>query len=108
MSADEWVGKLARAWAAAGAPLHLLDGFTLWVVAGVPPGHHQLAVLRNDLSESVATADSTSLAGLIATVQALHSAAPSQSWGSRARCSAWCQHGGLRGLQAARDGSDTV
>ena len=99
-AADEWAGKLAAAWAAAGAPAHLLDGFTLWVLDGVPPGSHGWAVLNNDLRESIGTADEESGDGLQRTVRALYTAAPSQSWGSADRCTRWRQHRGLRGLLA--------
>lgn len=75
--------------AAAGVPEHLHDGIVNYLVHRIPPGHFLGAVVSNDLVEAIGRADENSLRGLRAIVAFFYNDAPSTSWGSPVKVSAW-------------------
>lgn len=70
-------------------PEHLQNGLRLYLEEGIPPGTFLRSVLSNDLAESFARADDSSLRGMHGLVLWLYNYAPSPSWGSRERVQQW-------------------
>lgn len=75
---------------------------TLWSIRqyvdhGQPIGHFLLAVLSNDLKESVAYADEDNMAELGNIVKLIMNHVPAACQGSKAKVDEWLASGGLRG-----------
>lgn len=88
-------------------PEHLRDGLVRWVEEGLLPGDFLLAVLTNNLRESVGRADRYSLEALPQLVIWLHNFAPAAVWGSHERVqiyAQWCER--LRAIWRLQDCED--
>lgn len=70
-------------------PDYMADGLQLWIESGIYPGSFLTAVLENDLAEACGRAEENNLRALPAYVAYLYNEAPSQCWGSPAKCEAW-------------------
>lgn len=74
-------------------PVHVREGFLMYVRYGVPPGHFLLAVLSNDLREACARADEENRYALFDYVYLLHNYAPGDSYGSVQAVKEWIAKG---------------
>lgn len=72
-----------------GVPEHLRAGLIRYLVQRIRPGGFLVAVLKNDLAETLRRADPVSFAGLPSIRLFLDNEAPSPSWGSPAAFQAW-------------------
>lgn len=79
-------------------PSHLWPGLRAYVMDGRPVGTFLRAVIGNNLKDSVAHADATSLAALVDIVRWFYNEAPSACWGGPQRYADWVELGGLAGL----------
>jgi len=74
-------------------PLHMREGFLLYVRHGYAPGHFLVAILSNDLAEACARADAENQRLLFDYVYVLHNYCPSGCWGSRDAVAEWAEKG---------------
>lgn len=74
-------------------PAHLHDGLIRYLAQRIEPGSFLLAVLQNNLFESVRVADPVSLAALPDLLAFLYHDTPGTCWGSVARVRVWLQGG---------------
>ena len=70
-------------------PESVRDPLQLYIQEGISCGGFLMAVLANDLAESVSRADDTNLRLLPEIVQWLHWEAPAECWGSEKKVTAW-------------------
>jgi hypothetical protein len=70
-------------------PPRIKTALDAWVDHGHLPGGFLQAVLRNDLSDALARADTNSLAALHSIAGYLYNECPSFCWGSQERMDAW-------------------
>lgn len=81
-------------------PPKLHEGLMEYIVTGRPTGHFLEAVLSNDLREACARADRENQTRLYDIVFFLVNFAPHGCWGTYHHYRNWCNHKGLRGLEA--------
>jgi hypothetical protein len=74
-------------------PLNLRGGLTRYFFEAIRPGSFLVAVLENNLSETVRRASPESVAGIVGVVRFLDMEAPKDSWGSQAAVDAWLDAG---------------
>lgn len=79
-------------------PSHMLESIDLYLQHGCPPGSFLYAVLCNNLTESVARADTHNIHNLPAYAAFLYNEMPRGSWGSEEKVGAW-----LRNIQASKE-----
>lgn len=72
-------------------PLHVKEGLSLYLGAGIRPGSYLTAVLENDLREAVKRADDDSERATFAIVRWLYNHAPSEAWGSVDAVKTWME-----------------
>ena len=72
-----------------------LEGFERWALVGVPAGGFVMAVLRNDLFEVVARADSNNQAHLAEVCMYVYNRLPRGCFGSPEAVENWAKKGGL-------------
>lgn len=77
-----------------GVPEYMHDGYVLYLLHGIPPGHFLTAVLSNDLREACARADETNQRTLYRHVAFLWNHAPASCWGSEERVMDWVKQAG--------------
>ncbi|MCK4759329.1 MAG: hypothetical protein KAT69_04740 [Candidatus Aminicenantes bacterium] len=70
-------------------PTHMRYGVEMYVEKGQRPGAFLVAILENNLIESVARADSTNRDHIIEWAKFLYTEMPSRSWGSKEKVEAW-------------------
>jgi hypothetical protein len=71
-------------------PDHMKAAIDHYVTTGeMPGGHFLMAVLLNNLSDAVGSADGTSMANLPAFVGYLYNECPALCWGTLERVTAW-------------------
>lgn len=75
---DQWTRRLLQH----GVPAHLHDGLIAYVDDHRPPGDTLLAILRNDLRQTMAHADPVTVDALPAIVSFLTWDTPADCWGS--------------------------
>lgn len=75
-------------WASLSAP-HLRRGLVLYVEQGVMPGQFLSAVLCNDLTKAVASADAVCRARLVDVVEWVWRNLPGNCWGSHNKVLEW-------------------
>lgn len=91
-------------------PSHMHDGLYDYIQMGVPPGDFLGAVLRNDLKEACARADSINKNHIWDYVNFLYNKAPLPCWGSPPKVEKWMtKHAEARASsrQQASSSSDT-
>jgi hypothetical protein len=72
-------------------PAHLHAGLLVYLEDHLPPGDGLLAILENDLRQTLNRADPDTLAGLVNIVSFLMHEAPAEAWGSPALVRAWLE-----------------
>jgi hypothetical protein len=82
---EYWIERLA----AHRVPAHLHGGLLVYFEDHLPPGDGLLAILENDLRQTLNRADPDTLAGLVNIVSFLMNEAPAEAWGSPALVRAW-------------------
>lgn len=70
-------------------PVWMLQSLKRYVFDGIPPGDFLIAVLHNDLKESIGRADENSLEHLHVLVSFCYMELPGNCWGSREAVDAW-------------------
>lgn len=70
-------------------PSHMRHAVETYVEKGDRPGAFLVAVLENNLAESVARADSTNLNHIIEWARFLNTEMPVTSWGSKEKVEQW-------------------
>lgn len=73
--------------------IEFLNALDRYVEERVPPGDFLLAVLENNLKESVARATENGQRNLIPLVHFLYNAMPMNIWGSKDKVAAWLYPG---------------
>ena len=76
-------------------PEHLREGLLQYMKYGHRPGDFLIAVLRNDLHETVLRASPASFEGLPSVMRWLYWEAPADSWGTSEKVRKWQEFGGL-------------
>lgn len=85
-------------------PMHLREGFTLYVEMGVPTGSGMRSILENQpLADVIGRLDSTAEAHVGHIVRFIYNHTPASCWGSPEKVSAWVAQGGLKGRAPAPD-----
>ena len=79
-------------------PPLILESLELYDQHGIEPGSCVAAILSNDLSGTLCSADADTLATLPAIVGYIRHEMPSICHGSRERVDAWLAHQGRKGL----------
>jgi hypothetical protein len=79
-------------------PEHTRSSLTYYVTDGQPVGDFLYAVLKNDLQEAIARADTQHRAAIDAIARWIAHVAPPTCSGSEARIKAWYAHHGINGL----------
>ena len=82
---DQDIGRLVET----GADYEIRGALVGYIEYGVSPGGFLLAVLRNNLRESIVFADGSDLTCFVPLVRWICNYAPSQCWGSEAKVNAW-------------------
>lgn len=70
-------------------PEHLIEGLRRYINSHIKPGSFLMAVLENDLRESLGRADPASREGLFDLFLYLYNYAPSDCWGSPEKVERW-------------------
>lgn len=83
---------------ASAVPGYVPGALERYVNQGTDPGDFLIAVLRNDLRESLDRADEHSRTALFSIVEMLWKFAPRECWGSWETVKDWMLSGGLRGI----------
>jgi hypothetical protein len=83
-------------------PEHCREGLMLYIMEGIEPGGFLCAVLENDLIGAFSKADSINSARMEDYAKFLHNYAPRECHGSPLKVRAWCQKGGLNGMEKAK------
>jgi len=71
------------------APVHILDSINAYVEHGRRPGGFLTAVLQNNLTRALGTADDASRRGLDDIIRYIWNEVPATCWGSTAKVEAW-------------------
>jgi hypothetical protein len=79
----------------------MVGGLRRYIEHGIPPGSFLTALLSNDLRGTFERADDENRAAVENWIRFLYNYAPSECWGSPAKLTTWCQHGGLSNRDAA-------
>jgi hypothetical protein len=82
-----------------GLPEHTAYSLAVFVTTGSLPGGFLRAVLKNDLMEAVAQADSENLAALKDICLFIHNHIPADCHGSLENVNTWALHNGLTAYQ---------
>jgi hypothetical protein len=77
-------------------PIRMYPGIIKWIQDGVKPGHFLMAIVENDLKESINRADDENVIRLQAYIKFLYNCAPGGCWGSKEKVEEWAKMGGLR------------
>ena len=72
-------------------PHHLIPGLARYLVGGIAPGSFLRAVLENDLTDTVLSADASSLSSLRELIHYLLEFAPAAAWGSPGLVEMWIE-----------------
>lgn len=75
-----------------GVPLHLQDGFILYLIHGIEPGGCITAILANDLMESFGRADFQTSYNMKQICVFIYSYTPRECHGSYERVEEWMKH----------------
>lgn len=78
-------------------PEHMREGVRTYLEHGQRPGDFLIAVLENNLVQSVARADHINITQIVEWVKFLYNEMPIGSWGSREKVKAWSKKGGRDG-----------
>lgn len=83
-------------------PEHCREGVMDYIMNGVEPGDFLRAVFENNLIGAFGKADSINSERLRDYAKFLYSYAPSQCHGSPLKVRAWCEKGGINGMERAK------
>lgn len=88
-------------------PDYMRGGVQRYIENGIEPGHFLVAVLSNDLVESLSRADETNRERLFDYASFLYNELPGRRskpacWGSREAVLNWIKVGGLKGIAKAK------
>lgn len=84
-------------------PERIKKAIDLFSERGQVAGHFVMAVLRNNLVDSVGHADADSLSNLADIVNYAYNEIPGNCWGSEAKVKAWITQGGLQGKRKGKE-----
>jgi hypothetical protein len=87
----------------AAIPERMRGGIIRWVEEGLPPGNFLSAIIRNDLSWTLAAADAENRELIPLYVRWFHWEAPAACHGSSEAAKAWEAQGGLKKRQATAE-----
>lgn len=90
--------RAPRTW----VPMHLRDGFTRYVVQGIPTGSGMRSILEDrPLSDVLPHLDETAEQHVGSIYRFLYNAAPGECFGSPEKVKAWIARGGIQGRTPA-------